>query len=234
MHHAILQQAVSTILAWPLEGHERMARDAAMDTLLRAEVGGLFGGVSEGGKERLREILRAMAGFVKNADIEDVVSGGHWRPWGQMQHFMRFSGRTEADSVRLAVDSLWNYADEAVFWYRRGEAGRAKSSLGRALHGLQDSFSPAHVKREKDENGLLVIKGLFEYTSQDKAEHEEGDEGYRTGDGAESPYSELGKATVLASQMLLSYFVLRAVGRESEAAGTRQKLGDTYLREALP
>jgi hypothetical protein len=90
------------------------------------------------------------------------------------------------------------------------------------------------VKREKDENGLLVIKGLFEYTSQDKAEHEEGDEGYRTGDGAESPYSELGKATVLASQMLLSYFVLRAVGRESEAAGTRQKLGDTYLREALP
>ena len=73
MHHAILQQAVSTILAWPLEGHERMARDAAMDTLLRAEVGGLFGGVSEGGKERLREILRAMAGFVQNAEDRKSV-----------------------------------------------------------------------------------------------------------------------------------------------------------------
>jgi len=231
VHDAILRQAVSTILAWPLSGHERMAGEAAATTLLRVEVGGVLGRASPEERERIKSVLRSMSGFVQSADIDDAVTGGHWRPWGQMQHFMRYPGRTVADSVRMAVNALWSYTEEAVFLFRRGNTLGAKSSLGRALHGLQDSFSPAHVKRVKGDDGVWVIKDVFEYTAQDSSEHERGDEKYKTGEAEQSSLTELGQATVLASQLLLSYFVQRVLGLASEAGQTRQTLEGAYLRE---
>lgn len=231
MHQQFLRMAASTILAWPLGGHERMTTDAAATALLRAEAGGVLGGLSPALRERLRDVVRAMSGFVQVPDMDGVLTGGHWRAWGQMQHFMRVPGRTAADSFRLAKDSLWNAADEAVFWFRREDTTRAKSNLGQALHALQDSFSPAHVKREADEQGRLVVKDLYEYTAQDPKQHAKGDESYRTGEGEQGSYSGLGRATVLASTLLLAYFIQRCVGLESDAAGLRQSLDDTYLRE---
>lgn len=231
MHHDILRMTTSTVLGWPLGGHERMSADAAATALLRAETGGVIGDASPERRDRLREVVRAMSGFVQVPDMDGALTGGHWRAWGQMQHFMRVPGRTVAESFRLAKDSLWGAADAAVFQFRRDDLARAKSSLGQALHALQDSFSPAHVKREPDEQGRLVVKDLYEYTAQDSKEHAKGDETYRTGGGEQGPYSALGKATVLASTLLLAYFIQRCVGRESDAAGLRQSLDDTYLRE---
>lgn len=225
--------ATSTLLAWPLGGHERMATDAAATALLRAEVGGVLGSVSSEHRERLREVVRAMSGFVQAPDVDGVARGGHWKAWGQMQHFMRVPGRTAAESFRLAKDSIWSWADAAVFSFRKDDAASAKSTLGQALHALQDSFSPAHVKREQDEQGRLVIKDLYEYTAQDPKQHGKGDETYRTAEAEQSPYSGLGRATVLASTLLLAYFIQRCVGRESDAAGLRSSLDDLYLRENI-
>jgi hypothetical protein len=222
--------AASTILAWPLSGHERMASEAASTALLRAEAGGVLGGLSPARRERLRSVLQAMSGFVQAPDLDGVLTGGHWREWGQMQHFMRVPGRTAAESLKLAKDALWGAADEAVFWFRKDETTRAKSSLGNALHALQDSFSPAHVRREPDAEGRQVIKDLSEYTAQDPKEHHKGDETYKTGEAAESPYSGLGKAAVLASTLLLAYFIQRCAGNESDATGIRSSLDDLYLR----
>ncbi len=231
MHSTILKEAVSTILAWPLGGHARMSADAAATSLLRAETGGALGGMSAAQREQLKDVLGAMAGFVQVPDLDGVLTQGHWREWGQMQHFMRLPGRTAAESFKLAKDSLWGAADSAVFHFRKGDITGAKSNLGQALHAVQDSFSPAHVKREKDEHGRLVIKDLYEYTAQDSREHAKGDELYRTGEAAESSYSELGRATVLASTLLLAYFIQRCSGRESEASASRSSLDGLYLNE---
>jgi hypothetical protein len=230
MHEAILRQAVSTILSWPLSGHERMAGEAAAATLLRAEVGGVLGHATPEERERIRSVLQSMSIRVQEIDVEDVVTLGHWRAGGQPHHFMRLPGRTAADSVRIATDALWSDVNEAVFQFRHG-APYDKECLGRALHALQDSFSPAHVKRVKSEDGIWVIRDVFEYTAQDSKEHEKGDEKYRTGEAEQSSLSELGQATVLASQLLLSYFVQRVLGLASEAAQTRQTLEKAYLRE---
>ena len=104
-------------------------------------------------------------------------------------------------------------------------------NLGQALHALQDSFSPAHVRREPDEQGRLVVRELYEYTAQDPKQHGKGDETYKTSEAKESSYSGLGRATVLASTLLLAYFIQRCAGREADAAGLRRSLDDTYLRE---
>lgn len=231
MHNAILKEAVSTILAWPLGGHARMSADAAATALLRAEAGGTLGAMPPAQREQLKDVLGSMAGFVQVPDLDGVITQGHWRAWGQMQHFMRLPGRTPAESFRLAKDALWGAADAAVFHFRKGDTTGAKSSLGQALHAIQDSFSPAHVKREKDGQGRLVIKDLYEYTAQDSKEHAKGDELYRTGEDGQSSYSELGQATVLASTLLLAYFVQRCSGRESEASGSRSSLDELYLAE---
>lgn len=233
MHQAVLRQATSVILGWPLSGHERMARDAAADALLRAEVGGVLGTLSPDEKERLRGVVTSMSGFVQEADIEDAQTGGHWRPWGQPQHFMLVPGLTAADSVRRATFALWSYADEAVFWHRRGETLRSKSSLGRALHALQDSFSPAHVRRVLNDEGIFVIADVFEYTKQDHGEHAKGDQKFKSSEKEESEYTALGQATVAASALLLGYFLSRAAGRETEAAAMRKTIEDRFLHEGL-
>lgn len=231
MHAAILRQAVSTILSWPLGGHERMTSEASATALLRAEGGGVLGDLAPERRERLKDVLRSMSGFVQAPDLDGVLTQGHWRAWGQMQHFMRVPGRTTSDSYRLAMDALWGAADAAVSHFRHDDLTRTKDNLGMALHALQDSFSPAHVRRERDEQGRLVIKDLYEYEAQDSKEHSKGDQAYRTGEASESPYSDLGKATVLASTMLLAYFIQRCTGREGDAAATRTSLDDLYLRD---
>ena len=228
MHHAILRQATATILGWPLAGHEQMAADAAGTVLIRAESGGILGQATPEQRERISSILTSMSTFVQVMDYEDVVTLGHWRAGGQPHHFMRLPGRSASDSIRAAMEGLWQNVDEAVFQFR-WEGHYAKEYLGKALHALQDSFSPTHVKREKKEDGSWVIKDLFEYTAQEKKDHDKGDAQYAV--AGEWQLSELGKATVLASELLLSYFVQRVLGLGSQAAQTRQTLETAFLRD---
>jgi len=219
------------ILTWPLASHDGMAGEAAATTLLSAGVEGILGHASPEEWERIQSVLRSMSGFVQIADIEDALTAGPLHPWKQMQHFARYPGCTAADSICLAIDALWSDADEAVFLLRRGDTLGATSSLGRALLGLQDSFSPAHAQRVKNPDGVWVIKDVLEDTAQDSPELGKGEEKDKTWGAQQSSLSELGEAAVLASRLLLSYFVQRVLGLASEASQSRQGLEEAYLCE---
>lgn len=233
MHQEFLRMATSTILSWPLSGHERMAGEAAATTLLRADAGGVLGNASPETREQLKDVLRSMADYVKTPDYTGLL-GGHWAPWGQAQHFMKPSGWPLKDAFQFGQNFIWNSVLAAVAAFRSKDTGQAKLKLAEALHALQDSFSPAHVKRVKNEEGVWVIKDIFEYTAQDSKEHEKGDQQYRTAEGEESAYSGLGQATVLASTLLLAYFVQQCTGHSGDAASLRTSLNALYLREELP
>jgi hypothetical protein len=232
MHAALLRQAVSTILAWPLGGHERMAGEAAATTLMRAETGGVLGHASQEVRERLKDVLRSMAEYVQTPDYVGLL-GGHWAPWGQAQHFMKPSGWPSKDALEFGENFIWNSVLAAVGAFRSNDTGQAKLRLGEALHALQDSFSPAHVKRVRNDAGIWVIKDIQDYNAQESKEHEKGDQQYRTGAGNETPFSGLGQATVLASTLLLAYFVQRCTGDEGEAARSRASLNELYLNAEL-
>ena len=131
----------------------------------------------------------------------------------------------------MATEALWSHADEAVFMFRRGYTRGCTSSLASALHALQDSFSPAHVKRVKSEDGIWVIKDVHESAVQDPQGRQSGGETSGRAEDAEAMLSELEHATVLAKQLLLSYFVQRVLGLASEAYQTRQTLEKVYLLE---
>jgi hypothetical protein len=210
-----------------------MAGEAAATTLLSAGVEGILGHASPEEWERIQSVLRSMSGFVENADTESALPGGSSDAWGPLPLFVRYTGCTAADSIHFAIDALWSHADEAVFLFRRGDTLGATSSLGRALQGLQDSFSPAHVKRVKSEDGVWVIKDVFEDAAQDSPELGKGEEKGRIGAAEQSSLADLGEATVLAVHLLLSYFVQRALGLASEASQTRETLESAYLREEI-
>jgi hypothetical protein len=210
-----------------------MAGEAAATTLLSAGVEGILGHASLDEWERIQRVLRSMSGLVRDPDIEDAPKDELSHPWDQAQYFVRDTGSTAADAVRLAIDALWSDADEAVFLLRRGDTLGATSSLGRALLELQDSFSPARVRRVKDGDGVWVIKDVFADTAQDSPERggrEEKDEARETEPDARA---DLNETRVLAAHLLLTYFVQRTLGLASEANQTREALEGAYLREEV-
>lgn len=224
----------TTAVAWPRSGDEGIAGEAAVATLLRAEAGGLSEGASPEDQQRIRSVLRSMAGFIQGAGVADAPTDWSCHPLDQIPQFVRYPGCSAADSVRLAVDALWNDADEAVFHFRRGDTLGAESSLGLALRELQDSFSAACVRRVKNEDGDWIIKDVLEYTEQVSQDPEKGDGKNTAGAAEPGLLAELGQAMVLASQLLLFYFVQRVLGLEAEACETREILESAYLREEIP
>jgi hypothetical protein len=222
----------ANIRTWPLASHGGMAGEAAATTLLSAGLEGILGHASPEEWERIQSVLRSMSGFVQDDVVEDALTVGPLDPWSQTQHFVRYPGCGAADSICVGIDAVWSDADEAVFLFRCGDTLGATSSLGRALQGLQGSFSPAHVRRVKDEDGVWVIKDVLEDAAQDGRAKD--DEKEKTGEAARSSSWELGQAAVLASQLLLSYFVQRVLGLASEASQIRETLESTYLRAEVP
>jgi hypothetical protein len=220
-------------LTWPRAGHDGLTGEAdAATALLSAGVEGILGHASEEEWERIQTVLRSTSAFVQTAEVEDALTGGSWCARRESHGFMRAPGLTAADSVGLAIDALWSDADEAVFLFHRGDSLGTTSSLGRALLGLQDSFCPEHVRRVKNEDGIWVIKNIFEDTADSPA-HGKAEEKDRTGEAERSSLADLGETTVLAVHLLLSYFVQRVLGLEAEACETREILESTHLREEV-
>ncbi len=229
MPSPVLRQAVSTILSWPLPGHERMAGEAAAAAVQRVDTGGVLGTAPAEVRERLKGVVLSMGQYVKTPDYVGLL-GGHWAPWGQAQHFMKPSGWPNKDAFEFGTNFIWNSVLAAVAAFRSGEDGQARLRLAESLHALQDSFSPAHVKRQRNEGGVWVVKDIQDYNAQDSKEHEAGDASFHTGPGDQSPYSSLAQASVLASTVLLAYFIQLCLGRQSEAAALRDSLNNLYLR----
>jgi hypothetical protein len=111
-------------------------------------------------------------------DIEDCFDYDHWRdtPDAQAPHFMRASGQKPVYAFEEAskwirkkigdfVGAVGNVGSSREWTPYKGLLTRGKPSehLGRALHTVQDSFSPAHVERD---NGVGVIRDIKSYKLQ--------------------------------------------------------------------
>ena len=81
--------------------------------------------------------------------------------------------------------------------------------LGNALHAVQDSFAPMHVKRQLNRDGTPGgIVDIFWYDGQDKDEHSRGDHAWANADGS---LSDSGRLAVDASKALITSLLTSAI-----------------------
>jgi len=221
-------------VAWNLDGHTAISKAAARRF-----------GSSLGTYDPRFVDLDNIDWNVVFRDIEDLFSGGHWSPEGQRHHFMRAANQTQSEAWREGVRWIFNNTLEAAEilkpridcmnvaserirsnqkWSSKDllscmRTREVERPLGNALHALQDSFAPAHVKRDAN---TLVIREILYYDStrlkdfEDKVlpgqtEHESLDETWKGPDGNLSP---LGSAAADASVALFRCLVAAGLARD--------------------
>lgn len=82
-------------------------------------------------------------------DYLDALFAYHNDPDGQAEHFILRSDNTHEQARQESLDNLRTLTKQAVaLWSDEQQA--ALTRLGRATHGLQDSYSPAHSVRVED------------------------------------------------------------------------------------
>jgi hypothetical protein len=153
---------------------------------------------------------------------------------GQATHFMANKGQPQWEAFQVGKKKVFGPAEEAVrlfklrkdCWPRtlRGTSHPAVK-LGEALHALQGSFSPAHVRREKRGDQLIIMQ-IFAWKEQASEDHKAGDKLWRGSDGR---LTELGMASVDASAMLIRYFIYSVVNKDNEAEEQKTNLIYKYL-----
>lgn len=86
----------------------------------------------------------------------------------QYWHSMSPTGATSAKEIKgEIVEQASKWYDDAHADFAKGNHNRAGQSLGHILHMVQDSWSPAHVERDKKGN----IVGFQDYSKQDPDKH---------------------------------------------------------------
>jgi hypothetical protein len=186
-------------------------------------------------RERMLKIFDELPGDVDVTDwtleqLSDTPFIGRFLPRdGQATHFMAKKDQEQWEAFQAGKEKVFGPADEAVrlFKLRKDCGSRLLSGpnhpavkLGDALHALQDSFSPEHVRREKHGDQSIIME-IFVWRDQTSKEHKAGDKLWRDPD--------IRAATVGASVMLLRYFVYSIVNKEKEAAEQKSDLIYKYL-----
>jgi hypothetical protein len=222
------------LLAWNSPGHQMMVsgsiRDVASDV-----PGWLFGPLLDfdhsGNPRPGADALESLEYLTKAEDFTFANAAGECTitvAGGQVVHFMRDPFQPERIAYGLSLEHiLSNGADAAEilqgrirFHYDHSIIGSVLNTpdfyapvrrhLAAALHTLQDSFSPGHVKRDE----ALVIQAIFVWDEQNKTHHESDDASWtsppnpnrwspRDTDAAGIERSPLGKAAVAAGAELL-------------------------------
>jgi hypothetical protein len=240
-------------VAWKLDGHQKITMDAAASfrrSYSRSEPDYIS--------------LWNIDWDVQFRDIKDVYTRGHWKDSGQKHHFMRYEGQTEVQAYNDGVDWIVQEATKAAQilkpriacslqmsktiresrnWTVREvtacmRTGEVESPLGNALHALQDSFAPAHVRREEKS---LTITRIFIYDDENKKPSKKGELGHSELDKSwkrdDGELSHLAKAASAASVILFQCVRAAAFATspaEEIKALLRKRLIDVYLNEQLP
>lgn len=160
---------------------------------------------------------------------------------------MKYSGQTDQDAYDVAVAWIFSEATLAAellksrlgprrHYQESGDWGLGEQQesvgphLGNALHSLQDSFAPGHVKRDSD----LVIRGINIYDKENKHPTEPGKLGHAEYDASwkdkEGHLTPLGQAAADASVVLILFFLHTAYGHAAQAKAQREILLEKYLR----
>ena len=224
------------VVAWNWEGHGHLTA-AAIDEL----------------RTKLPPDVQAILRWVgtktqtQNRDITDIPTLGHWTPEGQRHHFMKYGGQTDQDAYDVAVAWIFSEASlgaellksrlstkrhyqESGDWGFGQEQESVGPHLGNALHSLQDSFAPGHVKR--DDN--LVIRSINIYDKENKHPTEPGKKGHEEYDASwkdeKDHLTPLGQAAADASVALILFFLHTAYGHAAQARAQKEILMEKYLR----
>ncbi len=109
---------------------------------------------------------------VKSGDIDESMKKtiSYRSHFGDKQiwHSMAISGENPVMTKLRILEELSALYDKAIKFKENGNLSPAVFTAGRILHTVQDSWSPAHVKR--DNNGL--ISRFYDYSKQDPDVHE--------------------------------------------------------------
>jgi hypothetical protein len=228
-------------IAWQSSGHYSLTSDAARAAVLKEMLP-----VSDA-RRRLLKVLAQLPEHVVATDItfeqySDSKLKGIVSEYGQATHFMAYAGQSQRDAYTAGIHKVFEPAERAARLFKeiRDDSDLTTRStsklddvgvvLGDAVHALQDSFSPAHVQRDKVGNRSVIMR-LFVWREQEKKEHEAGDESWKSSSGT---LTELGRACSEATTLLLGFFILSAVNKDVDAERQRTILMDKYLSRADP
>jgi hypothetical protein len=181
-------------------------------------------------------------------DMEDVFNGGQWSKEGQKNHFMRYPGQNELQAYDDACTWIYKNAFTAAqhlrdIWQKKlgyYNPIYVTGPLGDAMHALQDSFSAAHVKREKRDD-TWVIEGIYIYDAANKKPsgsypgHEALDKQWKG--------TELGDEAITACRELIKIVIHTSLlANDAVVPNVWQSLWDTFsglflsceIKEAVP
>jgi hypothetical protein len=157
---------------------------------------------------------------------------------GQVAHFMKDEGQADLDAYRLskkliltsglkaagAARSPYTFIKEHPKLYQYGFGDRVgwgneiAAYLAPGLHALQDSFSPAHVRRSQ-KNPHIILE-IFAWDNDNKVTHSERDASWKN--------SLLGEISKEASSVLI-----RSVILSCRFADCDRVFGDIFERDVV-
>lgn len=157
--------------------------------------------------ERLNKVPKIGLG-----DLWQALLWGY-QPDEQRKHFLRWwSGGTEWRAVTHPLEQDWKdavgYLESELWTARAAEPGPAAlKHLGHALHGLQDSYAPAHV--ERDSQGYIVAMRYYPGRGPD-CHAFIGDPGDRIRDAHGQYVSQAKQAIAATHELLAGYGKMRS------------------------
>lgn len=180
-------------------------------------------------RNRLIAVLTDLSGQGAFGEVQltDITLRQYTDDKEQSTHFMAIRGQSQSDAYKAGLAKMWQPVNEAIGSFRdpASDIKRIGTKLGNGLHPLQDSFSPTHCKREQRGDKSVIVE-IFAWDDQDKEEHKAGDLKWKNDSGG---LSVLGETVVDATKMMLAYFVLGALGQNTEAARKKFDLVGKYF-----
>lgn len=173
-------------------------------------------------------------------DLEDVFNGNQWSNVGQKNHFMRYAGQSELQAYEDAC--TWIYKNGFGAAQRLREIWKKNlgyynpiyvtEPLGNAMHALEDSFSAAHVKREKSKDNVWVIEGVNVYDAANKKKS--GDYPGHEALDLQWKDTDLGNEAITACRELIHIVIDTSLQKNDAVVSNRwQNLWDTFSGEFL-
>ena len=184
-------------------------------------------------KSKTEDMCDESANFADGAgciDLEHALDGSHWedKPEAQGMHFMKASEQVTsypayknalslikknietaaalifAASRQYNLSSACNARAEWKPHKGRVTSKEASKFLGRALHTVQDSFSPSHVVRNSYGDGPESpgeILAIHQYKGQNTRKHAESDDAWL--DDTSGDFTAKGRQAINASKELI-------------------------------
>jgi len=87
----------------------------------------------------------------------DALSKYHDLPEHQARHFLLDDRNSSPEAAAESHAHMQDLSQEAVELWEQDRV-RALTLIGQACHTLQDSYSPAHARRDMDDSGRCVVK----------------------------------------------------------------------------